>query len=416
MGWSLADQALTSLTNFALGIAVARSVGPSDFGAFSLAFATYLAMLNASRAVATQPLLIRYVAVPISVWRRGTQMAAGTVLALGLIGGLGCIAVAAVVRGPLGDALIALGITLPGLLVRDTWRFAFFAAGRGRDAFTNDLAMLLVLVPALGVPAVSGHPSVLLATFAWGGAGVVASVIGGLQARARPLPRLATTWWHEQRDIAGRYAGEVATDALAVQLSIYAIAAIAGLAAVGALRASDLLLGPLNILLQGLYLVAIAEGVRFLQVSARRLRDACLFLSAGLAGATIVWGSGMLALPESVGTSLLGASWGPGRSVLFPGMLALAGLSTIIGAWVGLRSLAAARRSFRARVLSSTTTLGCAVVGATLGGTSGAAWGFVVGNWIGVAIWWWQFAAALRDHRFSLERDTAKVEPVPSGK
>src|SRR5258706_8241603 len=84
MGWSLADQALTSLTNFALGIVVARSVGPSDFGAFSLAFATYLAMLNASRAVATQPLLIRYVAVPAAVWRRGTQMATGTVLVLGL--------------------------------------------------------------------------------------------------------------------------------------------------------------------------------------------------------------------------------------------------------------------------------------------------------------------------------------------
>ncbi len=411
MGWSLADQALTSLTSFALGLIVARSVGPSDFGAFSVAFATYLAALNASRAVATQPLLIRFVAVPAAVWRRGTQMATGTVMALGLIAGLGCLAVGAIARGPLGEALVALGITLPGLLVRDTWRFAFFAAGRGRDAFANDLALLLVLVPALGILALSGHTSVFLATLAWGGAGVAASVIGALQAHVRPLPRMATTWWREQRDIAGRYAGEVATDALAGQISLYAIAAIAGLATVGALRASDLLLGPLNVLLQGLYLVAIAEGVRFLRVSARRLRDACLLLSAGLAGATIVWGSAMLALPEGVGTSLLGASWGPGRAVLFPGMLALAGLSTIIGAWVGLRSLAAARRSFRARVVSSTTTLSCAVAGAMLGGTSGAAWGFVVGNWIGVVIWWWQFVAALREHQMAVAPAAGAATP-----
>ena len=47
-GWGVADQALSSLTNFAVGVFVARQLGPTEFGAFSLAFATYLLALNAS--------------------------------------------------------------------------------------------------------------------------------------------------------------------------------------------------------------------------------------------------------------------------------------------------------------------------------------------------------------------------------
>ena len=42
LSWGVADQALSSLTNFAVGIVVARSLGIRELGAFSIAFATYL--------------------------------------------------------------------------------------------------------------------------------------------------------------------------------------------------------------------------------------------------------------------------------------------------------------------------------------------------------------------------------------
>ena len=45
LGWGVADQAMSSLTNFGIGIYVARSLGIQEFGAFSLAFATYLIVL-----------------------------------------------------------------------------------------------------------------------------------------------------------------------------------------------------------------------------------------------------------------------------------------------------------------------------------------------------------------------------------
>ncbi len=399
MGWSLGDQALNSLTNFALGLIVARSLAPADFGAFSIAFATFLVAQNAARAVATQPLLIRFSGVPLTEWRRGTGLATGAVLVVGIALGIGCLVAARVASGPLSEAMLALAVTLPGLLVRDTWRFAFFAGGRGRTAFLNDLFLALALAAALGVLLLAGRTSVFLATLAWGGAAGIAAVVGGFQAGLWPRPRAAAAWWHEERDIGARYAGEVTADAIASQVSLYAIAAIAGLSAVAALRAADIVLGPLNVLLQGLYLVTIAEGVRILQVSPRRLRDACMLLSVGLAVSTIAWGLAALAVPDALGTRLLGANWGPGRSVLLPATLSLVGLSTLIGAWVGLRALAAAGRSLRARVLSSTIMLACGIGGSIAGGTVGAAWGLFVGMWIGVLVWWWHFAVALREYR-----------------
>ena len=52
-GWGLADQMLSSVTNFLLGLLVARSVGPGEFGACGLAYATYTLALGAARALAS---------------------------------------------------------------------------------------------------------------------------------------------------------------------------------------------------------------------------------------------------------------------------------------------------------------------------------------------------------------------------
>jgi hypothetical protein len=41
MSWGLADQAVSSLSNFAVGLVVARALGAVDFGIFALAWATY---------------------------------------------------------------------------------------------------------------------------------------------------------------------------------------------------------------------------------------------------------------------------------------------------------------------------------------------------------------------------------------
>jgi O-antigen/teichoic acid export membrane protein len=114
--WGVADQAFSSLTNFALSAIVARSVTPDAFGEFALVFATYLLALGISRSVNTLPLLVRFSGVEDPSWRTAAASATGTALITGVAGGVVCAAAAAILPGTRGP-LLALAVTLPLLLL-----------------------------------------------------------------------------------------------------------------------------------------------------------------------------------------------------------------------------------------------------------------------------------------------------------
>ena len=115
LGWGVADQGISSLGNFALGLFVARSVSADSFGAFSLAFITYTVVINAARGLATDPLLVRFSGDLVRRWRRATSAATGTALVVGVGVGVLCIVAGLLLPDPLGPAFVALGIGLPGL-------------------------------------------------------------------------------------------------------------------------------------------------------------------------------------------------------------------------------------------------------------------------------------------------------------
>jgi hypothetical protein len=80
-------------------------------------------------------------------------------------------------------------VTLPRLLLQDSWRFAFFSAGRGGQAFANDLVWGLTLAPLLAAMVASKLPAVSWFILAWGGSATLAAVVGGIQTRL--VPRLS---------------------------------------------------------------------------------------------------------------------------------------------------------------------------------------------------------------------------------
>ena len=159
---------MSSLTNFLLSIYVARTLGAAQFGAFSLAYVTYGFAINASRGVSIEPLLIRFSGTVLPTWRRATARCTGTALLVGLIAGTCALAAGLLVGGTTGLAFVALGLTLPGLLLQDSWRYSFFALGRGYHAFINDTIWAVVLIPALVVLKMSGHANVFWFVLAWG--------------------------------------------------------------------------------------------------------------------------------------------------------------------------------------------------------------------------------------------------------
>ena len=66
---------MSSISNFAVNIYIARTLGSVQYGAFSLAYVTYGFALNASRGLATDPLLVRFSGTDLPTWRRAVGIA-----------------------------------------------------------------------------------------------------------------------------------------------------------------------------------------------------------------------------------------------------------------------------------------------------------------------------------------------------
>ena len=74
-------------------------LGAVQFGAFSLAYVTYAFALNASRGLATDPLMVRFSGTDLPTWRRAVASCTGTATIVGLVAGACALAAAAVLGG-----------------------------------------------------------------------------------------------------------------------------------------------------------------------------------------------------------------------------------------------------------------------------------------------------------------------------
>ncbi|MFG2682042.1 hypothetical protein [Streptomyces sp. NPDC048392] len=395
LSWGLADQAASSLSNFVVGIYVARSLGLTAFGVFSLAWVTYGVVLSVSRGLATDPLVVRFSGVSDVSWRGAVARSSGTALLVGAGIGTVCLVAGLGVGGRVGAAFAGLGVMLPGLLLQDAWRYSFFAAGTGRKAFVNDLVWGAALVPAMVVAARVGSVTAFL--LAWGGSATVAAGYGCFQSGLRPRPTGAREWHREHHDLGHRYLLENVGVSGASQLRAYGLGAIVGVGAVGVVRGSELLLGPFLAVLMGLSLVTVAESARVLRQAPERLGKFCLLLGGGQAVAALLWGAALLLVPDRLGELVLGDVWSSASALIVPVTLGVANAGLGTGAAAGLRALAAARRSLRCQLFASACYVGGGLGGAVVGGTVGSAWGVAAASLCGSAVWWLQLRAALRE-------------------
>ncbi|MFH8468181.1 hypothetical protein [Streptomyces sp. NPDC017991] len=395
LSWGLADQAASSMTNFAVGIYVARSLGLTAFGVFSLAWLTYGVVLNVARGLATDPLVVRFSGVPEASWRSAAARSSGAALGVGTVLGAVCLLVGLGLGGRVGPAFACLGLALPALLLQDAWRFAFFAAGAGRKAFFNDLVWGVALIPAMVIAA--RVDTVAAFVLAWGASAAVAAGYGCFQSGIRPRLTRARGWLREQRDLGYRYLVENVSLSGAGQLRAYGLGAIVGVGAVGAVRGAELLLGPFLALLMGLSLVTVAEAARVLRRAPHRLARFCLLLGGGQAVAALLWGAALLLMPDRAGEFVLGGVWDSASQLIVPATLGVAGAGLGSGAAAGLRALAAAGRSLRCQLFASACYVGGGLGGAALAGTVGSAWGVAAATVCASAVWWFQLRSALRE-------------------
>jgi O-antigen/teichoic acid export membrane protein len=398
LSWGIADQAMSSVSNFAVNIAIARTLGAVQYGAFALAYVTYGFVLNASRGLSTDPLLVRFSGTDLPTWRRAVAACTGTAAVVGLAAGACVLAAAALLSGTASLAFSALGLTLPALMLQDSWRYSFFALGRGSQAFLNDTIWTVALLLAVVLLRATGHANVFWLVFAWGAAAAVAAAVGPLQARVVPRLSGAREWLSQNRDLGPRYFAEGTVNSASIQLRNYGIGLILGLAALGYVQAATLVMGPFMVVFFGMGLVLVPEAARILRHSPRHLPRFCVLVSAGLALLGLAWGSVLLvALPKGLGHLMLGSLWRPTYPLVLPSTIAIMGACVSAGAGVGLHALGAARRSLRAMVLTSALYVAGGLVGAAAGGAYGTMWGAAIASWIGAVFWWWQLSAALQE-------------------
>ena len=175
------------------------------------------------RDLLSSPLTRRAVWLPIPCWsdsavwicRHGgalSEAAPGTAAVTGVATGTCVLVVAAGLGGAAKSAFLALGLTLPVLLLQDSWRFSFFALGRGVQAFLNDLVWAVALIPALFFLRATKAQNVFWFVLAWGAGAAVAAGVGLLQARVAPRLSDVTKWLSQHRDLGYRYLVENTTN------------------------------------------------------------------------------------------------------------------------------------------------------------------------------------------------------------
>lgn len=393
LGWTIADQAVASAGNLVTAVVAARSLDPEGFGAFGLAFTVYLLAVGASRALVTEPLLVRHSGPAGGTMPARTGQVVGASAGVGLAVAAVLLAASPLLGGAGGQALWAMALVLPGILVQDAWRYCFVAAGRPRSALLVDAVWCLVQAVLLVVLSFTHPFTVVTVVVWWGASGGVAALAGCGVARSIPTPRGSIRWITGHWDLGSRFVAEFLSATGAAHATLLALGATAGLGALGAVRAAMVYFGPVNVVFGGIFLALVPEGAR-LRDNRPRLRRLMGLASVGLALLTAAWLAVGLVLPQSLGRATFGATWPAARALLLPAAVGLLGGSLAAGGMAGLRALADARRSLRARLLGLPLLVVAPVAGSAAG-AGGFAWGLAAGTWVGAAIWRRQFSVAL---------------------
>lgn len=398
-GWTVADQALTSVGNLLLAVGVARSVPLADFGAFAIAFAVYLFALGISRAVTTDPLVVRHSTGSAADGRRAAASAVGASFTLAALMSAAVAVVALPLSNTVAAALFALAGVLPALLMQDAWRFVFFAAGAPRRATVNDASRIVVMLFLVAGLATRGADEAWVYVCAWGASAAGGVLLGCVQARIVPRIMALPSWWNKHKDLSKDFIGEHVALSGVAALSTVIVALVAGVAAAAALRGAHVAFGVVNIFLQSGTALAVPEGRRQRDRSLSRLVRGLQVGSVALAVLPGFWLLALLLLPTSAGEALLGETWAPASEVLPAYALFMAATGATLGASVGLRVLERSRAALVVRLQVLPLSLVGAVAGAAVAGAVGVAVAMACATGVGAVLWWRALNRAVRqDH------------------
>lgn len=366
--WSLADQAVSSVSSFAVGLLVSREAALPEIGAFAIAFAFYQLVLALSRPLNTDPLTIRFSASASEEQRGPAASATGGAALFGLIVVPVGVVAGLAVGGGTGQALLACALFAPAFLVQDAWRYVFITHARPARAFATDFAVLIAVVPValLFQYLLGSSGAAFIAAF---GAATAIGAIGCL-GYSRLWPRLAAAarWWRKTGRMSRYMLGENLLSMGTYLAALSIIAAAAGSADLGRLRVTQVAFAPANFVTLALGTIMLAEGSR---LAGRALAGVWRLAGVAVAAAVavcaalaVLW----LAVPTTAAAKVVGPAWPDAYPLIMPVALYFGGIGLTMVLSMALRALEATGQAFRCRAIAAPLTIAAALMGSLLDG------------------------------------------------
>ena len=361
----LADQVLSSGTNFLAVVAVARLGTPQQFGMFSILLVTYFVAAGFNRAVPH--------AVAMTMDWDDERVRSGyfflPALAIGAAGTAGLF----VAFTFLDPAWVPVSLLLLPLLLQDAVRMHAFSMQKPELALLSDSVWLLALGGGLLVSSSS-----LGSASAWG--------VGGL------CGLLVTRPWRirlrfQRRPVTASVVSaalEFATLSGLGYLTPLLASPIIGVAGVAALQGANVIRGPIILLVQGL-LVHRMSGPPI--VPAAGVREA-VRLSGTTLSVTLLCIPPLYLLRHFYGPPLLGATWPQVEPLVVPALLALVAGSVAFGPATVVRKMGRFGLSAKVQGALSPLFLGLPLLGAMAAGTSGFLYA-TGAAYVAFAVVWW---------------------------
>lgn len=404
---TLADQILSSASNFLVVVAVARVSGIAEFGAFSLIFLIYQMALGLMRAGAGDVLLIR--SSTAETQRAGDpHHALSFVLAFAVPAAAATGAVGVLLAGgPHGELMIAIAIVLVPALLQDCYRYIFFARSQPQRAVVIDTVWLVAQLGGFALAAIAVLPETPSALILiWGSAAALSCLCGA--SLARVVPGLTGMSW--LRMARHRAAGLMADFMLLTGVGYIGLALIplvANLPTMAALRGARFLFNPFLASLTGIRVIALPTLTRRIARGKQHYYRAARLLGGTLVTVAVVYSAILLLLPDSIGAQLLGDSWTSVSAILVPVALAYMAQAVAYSAVEGLRVVGSASRLLTTRAIGSTLTIGLMLAGAATSGAMGGAIGMCVGRWSIALLWQVSLRKALASPAGDVQTESA---------
>ena len=414
-GWNLVDQALSALGNMLLMVVVARDVSRDDFGAFAIGFLVYGVAVAIGRAVVGQPLQILHSSDAPEQFRVAVARGQGVTVQLGLAIGILCALIGWGIGDAVGGVLLAVAVCLPLLMVQDVLRMAFFANGRADQAALIDVVKVVTQFAGLFGLIGVGITGVGWLTLSWGVAAAISAVVGMVLLRARPVLKGSWAWVRRQRKLTKYLLAEYTLGLGAAQLGGMLVPVLGTPRDAGAIRGSETLLGPLNVLWTASLAFAVPEISRRRRLLARQRVQVMAAISGAMTVVACTYVVVLLVLPDAVGQALFGDSWAGAQSVLLPMGLNSIASAMASGPGAMMIGMGLAKKTFRLNLAKAPILLGLLVPGTLMYGAPGAAWAMAISEAVLLPFWTytaWRGAHGHYDHHIEHLQPTTGPQQV----